>query len=241
LAAPYVSLLFFFAKSGMMTLARLVSAYYPLLLPALLRGPAAGLLVRQRWWRWATLAVLLLAAAAVVLTPARPLLPVRTVLAKINGPGRGHGVLERVSEVYSVYAGRPDPLAKVRGLIPAETVVVGFAGVADEPELSLWRPYGRRRVEDILPGESGGEIRARGVEYVVVSELFLRVQGQDIQTWRQGHGGELVGSVAATTTVADGPHFWYVVRLTGPGTGGGGAKTADRARGLPSSIATGVG
>jgi len=227
LAAPYVALFFFFAKSGMETLARLVAAYYPLLLPALLRGPAAGVLVRRRWWRWATVGVLLLAVAAVVLTPARPLWPAQTVLAKMSGYGRGHALFERVREVYSVYADRPDSLAKVRALIPAEAVVVGFAGDKNETEISLWRPYGHRRVEDILPGESGGEIRARGVEYVVVSELFLRRQGQEIQAWRHGHGGELVGSVAATMLVAMGPHFWYVVRFAGPGDGDGGAKTAN--------------
>jgi len=213
LAAPYVSLLFFFAKSGMMTLARLVSAYYPLLLPALLRGSGAATAVRQRWWRCATAGVVLLAGFAVVLTPARPLWPVKAVLTKIGNPG-SNPMAKRIRDVYLVYADRPDPLAQARVALPAGCPIVGFVGTSDDPSISFWRPFGERRVEEILPGDSVAQIRDRHIEYAVVSEIFLHLQHTTIDTWLQEHHATLVTSFTATTQVSVGPSPWYVVRFS---------------------------
>jgi hypothetical protein len=213
LAAPYVSLFFFFAKSGMMTLARLVSAYYPLLLPALLVGSAPPVLVRHRWWRRATFVVLLLALATVVVTPARPLWPARTVLAKAGDASLDHPFVKRLKDVYLVYAERPDPLAQARAALPADCAVVGFVGGDNDPEISLWRPYGHRRVEGILPGDSPAQIRARQIQYAVVGEVCLHLQHQTIQRWLQQYDASLVTSFTTTLAVSDGPRFWYVVRL----------------------------
>lgn len=213
LAAPFVSLLFFFAKSGMMTVARLVSAYYPLLLPALLRGSAQDNLVRRRGWRRAAQAVMLLAFPVVVLTPARPLWPAQTVFSRINAAGSNHHFMKRVKEVYLVYANRPDPLVPVRAALPDTCVVVGFMGVSDDTEISLWRPFGQRRVEQILPEDSGIQIRRRHIEYAVLGEAALASCHQTLQTWLQQHQAALVTSVTATLTVSDGPRLWHVVRL----------------------------
>lgn len=214
LAAPYVSLLFFFAKSGMMTLARLVSAYYPLLLPVLLVGVAPSSLVRRRWWRRATFVVLLLACATVVLTPARPLWPVRTVLSMVGDGHANQPFLKRIKDVYLVYADRSDPLAQVRAWLPDDCRVVGFVGEGNDTEISLWRPYGHRRAVHILPGDSIKQIRARNIQYAVVGEFFLFIHHQTIQIWLQQHGAELVASVTATMTVSDGPRQWYIVRFS---------------------------
>ena len=216
LATPYVALLFFFAKSGMMTLARLVSAYYPLLIPALICGPAHAVLARRRWWRWSALAAMLLAFAVVVLTPARPLWPVQTIFSKMGEAGSDSRLLKRIKDVYLVYADRPDPLAKMRAALPDDCAVVGFVGVSNDTEISLWRPFGRRRVEQILPGDTGPQIRARQIHYAVVGELFLLCNHQTIQTWLQQHHATLVTSVTATMTVGDGPRLWHLVRFEPP-------------------------
>ncbi|HUC85791.1 MAG TPA: hypothetical protein VL970_11410 [Candidatus Acidoferrales bacterium] len=210
--APYMSLLFFFAKSGMMTLARLVSAYYPLLLPALLRGPGAAVVVRQTWWRCAMAIVLLLAAAAVVLTPARPLWPANRVLSNLGAIG-SKPFAKRIRDVYLIYAERPDPLAQARAALPADCRIVGFVGAPDDPEISFWRPYGDRLVEDILAGDSLAQIRDRQIQYAVVSEVFLRAQHQSIDGWLQAHHAVLLTTVSVTTEVSVGPSAWYVVRF----------------------------
>ena len=51
LVAPWVSLLAYFMKIAMMDLPRHISAFYPLLLPALLVGARQAVIVRRRWWR----------------------------------------------------------------------------------------------------------------------------------------------------------------------------------------------
>ena len=213
LAAPYVALLFFFAKSGMMTLARLVSAYYPLLLPALLGGGAPAVLVRRRWWQQAVWVVMGLAFAVVILTPARPLWPARAVLSKIDAAGMNHHYLKRIEAVYSVYANRPDPLSKVRAALPVECAVVGFVGESDDTEISFWRPFGQRRAEHILPGDSPAQIRALQIQYAVVGEVFLHTHHLTIQTWLQLHQATLIASIPAVMTVTDGPRLWHIVRF----------------------------
>ena len=212
LAAPYVSLLFFFAKSGMMTLARLVSAYYPLLLPALLRGPAAAAVVRQRWWRYATAISMLLACLAVVLTPARPLWPAKTILSK-TANASSKPVVKRIRDVYLVYADRPDPLAPARAALPPGCPIVGFVGASDDPSISFWRPFGQRRVEEILPTDSAAQIRARHIEYAVISEVFLRARQTFLDPWLQEYRATLIASFSVTTEASVGPSPWYVVRF----------------------------
>ena len=213
LLSPYVALLVFFAKSGMMTLARLVSAYYPLLLPALLCASAQPALVRRRWWRRLALAVMLLAFVAVVLTPARPLWPVRTVFHFIGDAGANHPLARRIRDVYLTYADRPDPLAKVRAALPDDCTVVGFVGAADDTEISLWRPFGQRRVADVLFTDSPAQLRARQIKYAVVGETVLGENHRTIQAWLQSHRATLLASVSATMTVSLGPRLWHVVRL----------------------------
>jgi len=212
LLTPYVSLLFFFAKSGMMTLARLVSAYYPLLLPALLRGPGPAAVVRQKWWGYATAIVMLLAGAAVVLTPARPLWPAKTILSKLGTTGSSPAV-RRLRDVYLTYAERPDPLAAARAALPADCRIVGFVGASDDPELSFWRPYGNRRVEDILDTDSEGQIHDRGIQYVVITGVFLDAHHETIDSWLAAHHAVPVTTLTVTTEVSVGPGAWYVAHI----------------------------
>ena len=213
LASPYLSLLVFFAKSGMMTVSRLVAAYYPLLIPALVRGPTVGGLVRCRWWRGWVLGVMVLAFMVVILTPARPLWPVKAFFSAIGDFGASHPFATRVKTVYSVYADRPDPLALVREALPEDCTIVGFAGSCNDTEISFWRPFGRRRVEDILAGDSWQQIRARHIRYAVVAESFLSDNHLNLQAWLKLHRANLLNSVKATLLVSNGPQVWHVVRF----------------------------
>ena len=75
LLAPWISLLAYCVKTGMVTPARLITPYYPLLLPLLLAGAAQTLVVRRGWWRAMAIGVMALALAALIVTPPRPLWP----------------------------------------------------------------------------------------------------------------------------------------------------------------------
>jgi len=216
MTAAYISLLFFFAKSGMESVSRLVSAYYPLLVPLFLTGPTAIALVRKRWWRYTTGVVLALSFAVVVVTPARPLWPARTVIAQLPPRLANRSVVERFKNVYLGYATRPDVLAEARSALPDSCRIVGIVADGNDSEISLWRPFGQRKVEDILLNESPESIHERGIQYAVISELYLDIQHQTLEGWLQQHPGQVIKKFTATMIIRNGPQNWYVVKFKSP-------------------------
>lgn len=213
LVASWIALLAYCGKSGMVTAARLISPYYPLLLPLLLIGAGQAEVIRRRWWRAMTWGVLVLALMVEVLTPARPLWPAQSVLAKALSLHPGQPKLRRATEVYSVYAHRYDSLADVRALLPNDLKVVGFLGTPDDMDISLWRPYFSRRVEHILLSDTPAQIRERGIQYVVVSGLHLKENQTTLAAWLQQTGAEWIATTNAIVKVTDGPQPWHLVRF----------------------------
>jgi hypothetical protein len=115
--------------------------------------------------------------------------------------------------VYKVYGVRFDPLAGVRELLPPSVKTVGFLGTADDIDISLWRPFGSRRVEHILLNESAEDIRRRDVEYVVVGGFHLAENGTTLDEWIERNHGKLLATTSATLKVAEGLQRWHLVRL----------------------------
>ena len=213
LLAPWGSLLAYCLKSGIVDAPRLISPYYPLLLPSLLLGVRQAEIVRRRWWRVMTGAVLLLAIPVVVLIPGRPLWPARTVLSRLLSLKPGQRLVARALSVYGVYGDRWDSLAEVRALLPKGVEVVGFMGDGDDIDISLWRPFLSRRVEHILLEDTPGQIRQRHIQYAVVSGGHLKANAVPLAAWLDRIGAEWVATVTATQTLTQGPQPWYLVRL----------------------------
>jgi hypothetical protein len=213
LAAPWLSLLAYGMKSGMVTPARLISAYYALLLPALLVRGGQAALIRRRWWRGMVWGVLALAVLVVVVTPGRPLWPAQSILAKLHELKPERRLIGRALAVYSVYGVRSDPLANVRALLPKGLAVVGFMGPSDDIDISLWRPFGSRRVKHILLNDAAEQIRQQRIEYAVVGQANLQEHDTTLAAWQKQTGAELVATTVATLTVTQGPREWYIVRF----------------------------
>jgi hypothetical protein len=213
MVGAWVALVAYCVKSGMQDGARLISPYYPLLLPLLLLSPRQSEIVRRRWWRVMAGAGLGLALLVLVLTPGRPLWPAQGVLSKALASHPGQRLLGRALNVYAVYAARSDPLANVRALLPPGLRVVGFLADGNDIDISLWRPFFERRVEHVLLAEAGAAIRQRHIRYLVVGGAFLASQQTTLADWQRRTGAELVASTTATLLVAQGPQAWYVVRL----------------------------
>jgi len=213
LVAPWVSLLAYAMKSGMVGPGRLISPYYPLLLPLLLVGAGQAVVVRRRWWRALVGGVLLLALLVLVLTPGRPLWPAQSVLSRLVAWKPEQRLLQRAQAVYSVYDKRWDSLADVRARLPEGLVVVGFLGNPDDIDISLWRPFGTRRVEHILLNDPGEEIRRRRIQCAIVNDTELLVNHTTLADWQKRTGAEVVATVVAAQTVTQGPHPWHVVRF----------------------------
>jgi hypothetical protein len=212
LAAPWIALLVYCMKSGMVTPHRIIAPYYPLLLPALLLGAGQSQVVRRCWWRGLVGATLILAFIVLVISPDRPLWPAKTILSKLVKQHPDQPALARALEVYTVYAERFDALAGVRDLLPPDTKVVGFIGTVDDCDISLWRPFGTRRVEHFLLTDPPAQIRQR-VQYVVLGGFHLQEQGTSLDTWLQAAGAELVGTTNAMLKITEGIQPWYVTRF----------------------------
>lgn len=215
LAAPWLALLVYTMKSGMVTPHRIIAPYYPLLLPALLLGAGQSEVVRRSWWRWLAGGVLLLALVVLVISPDRPLWPAKTILAKAVNENPQRRAVARALQVYTVYSQRFDMLAGVRDLLPPDTKVVGFIGTEDDCDISLWRPFGTRRVEHFLVTDPPAEIRAR-VQYVVVGGFNLQNHGSTLDAWLQAAGAKLVATTNLMEKITEGKQPWYVVRFPQP-------------------------
>jgi hypothetical protein len=122
-------------------------------------------------------------------------------------------LIARALAVYSVYGARSDPLANIRAMLPKGLSRVGFMGGADDIDISLWRPFGTRRVEHILPTDSLEQIQQRHIQYAVVSESPLLDEHTMLAAWQERTRAEVVGTLTATMTVVQGPRLWYIVRF----------------------------
>ncbi|HUE37487.1 MAG TPA: hypothetical protein VMO20_08865, partial [Candidatus Acidoferrum sp.] len=213
LSAPWVSLLAYAMKSGMVTPERLIAPYYPLLLPLLLVGAGQAQIVRRVWWRVLVAMVLLMALLVLVLLPDRPLWPARTVLAELAARHPNNHPIARAHEVYAVYAKRSDPLANVRALLPPDAKDIGFIGAEDDCDISFWLPLGSRRVVHFLLQDPPERFRDEGVQYVVVGGLNLQLRHVTLDDWLKQTGGQVVASTNGILKVAEGPQPWYIVRV----------------------------
>ncbi len=212
LIAPWFALLAFGMKSGMVTPQRLIAPYYPLLLPLFLVGAGQSQIIRRCWWRVTVGVVLLLALVVLVLSPDRPLWPAKTILSGAQARHPGQHLIARALKVYTIYSGRSDPLAGVRALLPPDIKVVGFIGTEDDTDISLWRPFGERRVEHFFLTDPPEQIRQH-VQCVVLGGFNLKEHNTTLDAWLQSSGAELVATTNATLKVAEGLQPWYVVRF----------------------------
>jgi hypothetical protein len=216
MAGAWLALAAYTMKSGMVTPARLITPYYPLLLAAPLALAGQARVIRQRGWRAAELAALLIALGVLVVTPPRPLWPAQTVLSRLLATRPDHPLLRRALTVYEVYAVRPDCLATVRATLPPGLRVVGFIATGDDLDISLWKPYGSRRVRHYHLEDPVARLRAEGVDWVVVGGLHLKLENRALESWLAESGGELMQTLTLTVKASEGPQPWHVVRLRGP-------------------------
>ncbi len=213
LLSPLISLAVFMAKSGLATEARLATPYYGVVIPLLLVSEHHERIVKSRWWRAGAWVVFLLAALLLVVSPPRPLWPAQTILSRIPGSSR---VLTRAKTVYSVYAQRADCFAPARAYLPADVKVLGLIA-ADYPETSLWRPFGSRRIEHITSTDTPENLRARGVQYILLNPLNYNQAFYTIpfNQWLAQQNAEVVQTIPLTLRATLGSENWLLVKIKG--------------------------
>ena len=180
-------------------------------IPALLLGASQARLVWIGWWRGAALGVFGFAGLLVVLSPARPLWPANWVLANIDI--RGHPLLARARVVYGVQGQRVDAFGPARKLLPPDLEVLGLI-TADDPETSLWRPFGARRIEHVTPRDTAEDLRTRRIRYVLLSrQRFEPVFRRPLDQWLAEMHATKAGQVALQLRATAGPDDWLLVKL----------------------------
>ena len=211
--APWISLLALLSQSEVYPIGRILAPYYALLVPMLLAGPGQERLVTRRWWRTSAGAVFLIAAGLLIVSPARPLFPVGIFLEKIHAAAVQHPVLMRVETIYSVYRDRSDGFAPVRDVLPPDVKVLGLI-TYDDPETSLWRPFGSRRIEHVCPPDTAADLKQRGIGYILFkTEGFGPRFGCSPDDWVKRINAQLVQKIPLRLRASSGVSEWYLVKL----------------------------
>jgi hypothetical protein len=205
--SPVVSLLALMTQYDLSAFSRILTPYYALLMPTILAGVAQEPLVKKRWWRALAFAGFAMAGGLLMVSPARPLFPIMTILQ--HEPG----VPARVREVYAVYDQRNDAFAPVRSALPPGLKVLGLVTQKD-PETSLWRPFGSRRIIHVFPGDTATDLKRRGVQYILVKgEVFGNWFPESLDSWLKKMNARIVQKIPLNLLAGVGPRDWYLVKL----------------------------
>jgi hypothetical protein len=200
---------------GSESTSRLVAAYYPLLVAGILVMVSLdGRIVRARAFKWVGIIAMFSAFPLVILCPARPLFPVRVVSGIMTGAQVPAGIVARYDRVYGMYAARSDVFTELVVLIPPNERAVGFLQGGDASEVSLWRPFGTRKVVEVTPNDSIDGLKAQGIHFVVVSEDALTDHYHTTYALLAAKWtGTLVAQKDLILTAHRGPETWYLLKL----------------------------
>jgi hypothetical protein len=214
-ASVFLALLVFMAKSGLYGFARYMMPFYLLIAAPLLASNAADMLARNRIWRRCAALSFVIAAFTLAATPMRPLWPALAVLRAAGADRSEKPALQRLWAVFHIYRLRADGFAPLREKLPAnaEATTLGFV-TGDDPEASLWRPFGARRVLHITAADSRESIRGRGIRYAAVNPNIVVDQFKmPVEEWLQRNRAEVVARIPLHLLIRKGPVDWLVVRF----------------------------
>ncbi len=212
-AALVVAILAYLANMGLSALGRLSAPYYFYILLMLLLPSCQEAVIRRLWWKVLASGTLLLALLMLCLTPPRPLWPAQAVLTEMLKGGHANRIVRLAADTYAVNRARPDAFAPLRAALPDGEKVVGMV-TGDDPETSMWRPFGARRIVHVLPADTGAELRRQGVHYILVNpSIFQRSFGRKMEQWLVEINGELFKTIPVTLKGTVGPQDWPIVAL----------------------------
>jgi hypothetical protein len=212
LVSPFAALGVFMLKSGISSASRLIAPYYALFVPLLLSISDSPGLTRRRWWRNLAWVAFFSAGLVVVLSPARPLFPARTVLSFLNSH-TDWTIVDRARSVYETYRNRADACAPLRAAIPASARSIGFVTSTDA-ETSLWRPIGSRRVHRVTKEMTADDLARRGAEFVVLDVAAVpHVLQSSFDEWVRKVNGCVVTNINLKLRASAEAYSYAVVRV----------------------------
>lgn len=172
--AGAVAGLAYMTKMGSEATSRLIAAYYPLLVAGILVLVALdGRMVHRRIVKWVGFLAMLSAIPLVILSPSRPLFPVRAISSLMSTSHVPASIIARYDEIYSVYAERSDAFKTIIAELPPGVRTIALVQTGNVSQVSLWRPFGARNVVEVTPSYSREEVLAQGVRFVLVGQDAL--------------------------------------------------------------------
>ncbi len=212
--ATWAAAAVFMAQMGLSCPARYLAPFYVLMAAPVLAGDAGLIaLARRSWWRGATLGVYLLAALLVIISPARPLWPATAVLRALGADHATAFLVKRAWAVYSVYGSRADGFAPAREVLPPDANPLGLVSF-DDPETSLWRPFGSRRIRHVQLTDSPAFTKSLGIRYILLSSNALNNHYKiSLQEWLRQNDAELVERLNLALRAGLGPTEWCLVKV----------------------------
>lgn len=211
--AAWVGVGVFILRVGISGPARYLLPFYVLLAAPLLAGPVAGRIFRARIWRGAAFLIFGMAGLLLVLSPQRPLWPASAVLGRLTAAHPDSPILGRICKVYTVYGLRPDVFAPVTATLPPDASPLGLC-TFDEPEASLWRPFGSRRVLHITKEDTAEQVRQEGLKYALVSEAFLAHHADmNPAAWLARFHAEKIADFKLQIHAGQEPESWFLARF----------------------------
>ncbi len=212
-AGTWLGMIYFFTQSGLGCPARYLAPSYVLMLAPVLCLPCASELLRRLWWRYLAMFGFFLAGLLLIATPPRPLWPAQTLLRAMDADTSSSPLLKRVWTVYSVYGARADGFAPVRKALPSDLKVLGLV-TFDDPETSLWRPFGAHRIRHVTRMDDSRSLRDKSIKLVLVSEYVLATQeGLTMDQWLTRCDAKILSSFDLTLRATRGPTRWYLVEV----------------------------
>ena len=209
---PWISTFALLTQSEVYPVGRILAPFYILLLPLLLLPSGHELLVKKIWWRFAAFIVFIMAAVPLFISPARPLFPAETVLNNIKASHSDSKFWARVEEVYSVYRDRNHAFAPALKTLPPGLKTLGFV-TYDDPETSLWHPFGSRQIIHVCPGDSATYLKGEGVEYILAKPGLFGTQFPEFNNWLASVNARLAQKIQLNLRADSGASDWYLIEL----------------------------
>ena len=211
--AAWVGVGVFMVQVGAAGPARYLLPFYPLLVAPVLAGVDAGNFFRRRLWRNLAGFSFAVSALLLILSVQRPLWPAESVLRSLDAEHSDNFLLKRAWNVYTAYAVRADGFAQIIPALPPAATPLGFMAF-DEPETGLWRPFGSRRIVHFSHLDSPADLRARGIQFALVSEKFLtqncKMKPAD---WLARMNAEPLEHFELKLLAKEEPHHWLLVQF----------------------------
>jgi hypothetical protein len=191
---------------------RYAAPYCPLVFISILLLPRIAALERRRIAAVISVFSILAVVPVILLTPARPVIPVELIARIAHRPA-----FETFVTKYRLWAGLRDDLAPLRNALPPGTTKLGYAGAFRDTSYGLWKPFGSRVVMELGLPLGRKTMPPVDLDYAVVTERGLRQRYDlDVDAWCELAKAKIVFEMERNASLEGATakyESWYLVKF----------------------------